>query len=1356
MGVAVTFGDDSATVEVTPGEEAVCAVRVQNTGAVVDGILLDVVGDAAEWVSVEPAQVNLLPGASESVRLTFRPPRSSALAPGEVPFALRAMSSEDPNGSRIEESVVDVGEFSELEASLVPKSATGRRSARYRLVVENRGNRDENLTVEAADPDVKLSFRLRPEMFSAEPGVATYVRLSARPRKTFFRGPNRSLPFDVVAQPEDGDPVTADGVLLERQILPGWLLPALGLALLAAVLILALWLTVLRPIVHSAATAAANADKAAGAAKSAAKAAQKNNAPPSAPPSALKVTVPVPTILTRTTELATATGSFGNGPGALSKLVWTSSSPKIARVSQAGVVTAHRSGSVTITATTTQAAAPPTAVQPSSSGPSSGPAPPTVLAAASSIVSGSVTVNVVGNIKISTTALAEAARGRAYAATLDATGGTGAFTWSVSGGALPPGLTVDPSSGMLTGTPTSRGIFSFTVHVADSGPPTQFATAKLTVTVAKPLAIDTSSLPGGTIGARYAQPVVAFGGTVPYGWLVSPGAGSLPPGLRLDRKTGKITGTPKAAGTSNFTVQVTDAASPGQSSVEGLSITVAKPLALTTTTLPDVLLGKPYSTLLNATGGSGGYAWTISKGALPPGLSVDPSSGLITGRPTKGGIFSFTVQVADSASPVQNAASTLTLAVVPPLAIDTSSLPDATAGVQYSQSVVALGGTLPLGWTISPGAGSLPGGLQLDPKTGAITGTPNAAGTSSFTVQVTDAGSPSQSSTEALSISVVNPLTLTTLTLPTAVLNSRYTMTLAAFGGAQPYTWSVSAGSLPAGLTLSPGTGAIGGTPTAAGQSTFTIEVTDSKHPSQSASRSFLVSVVNGFQSTTSSLVAGKVGVQYSAQLTAVGGVTPYVWSLTGTLPPGLSLSPSGAISGTPTSTGIFPFTVQIVDSSSPPLSVTADLSITVVSPLRITTTSLRDAVTGVSYSQTVQAAGGTAPYAWSITSGSLPRGLTLSQDTGIISGTALTTGTSSFTVSVTDSDTPTAHTASLSTSISVVEQLSFSEPTPPDGVVGLPYQALVPSHVSGGSGAYTWSITSGAVPGGLILDPGTGTISGTIDLLATQGPDNFTITVADASDPTLTASQQVTIKVVGQLSVGVPTLSATALTSFSADLAPFVSGGVAPYTFTAASADGLSVNPATGVLSGTPDATCNGQGSATVIPGTSTVKVTCPNTAVQMTVTVKDADGTTATAPFTVGVSVPPFVFTPVGSLPAIHDGDNYNQSVLVNGVQPTGGYGQAVGNVGGISFSTSGAGTSGPKPIHNHDGLPCNQVGCSGLAGTGELHLDSSNGQISGSLDDLISGQKWTFNVQITDVDPLNTSNSIQFSFQLSISVP
>jgi len=274
MGVAVTFTDDSAAVEVEPGGQASCSVVIENTGMVVDGVLLDILGDAAEWTSVEPAQVNLLPGASAPAKIVFKPPRTATLPPGEVPFGLRAMSQEDPDGSRIEEGVVRVADFGDLDVSLVPKSASGRRSARFKLIIENRGNRHESLTIDATDPDIKLAFRSRPTAFEASAGTATFVRLVAVPRKTFFKGPSQSLPFEVAALPEQGESVKAQGVMLEKQTLPEWLLPMLGIAVVLAGLILALYLTVLRPIVHSATTAAADAGKAAGSAKSAAGAAK--------------------------------------------------------------------------------------------------------------------------------------------------------------------------------------------------------------------------------------------------------------------------------------------------------------------------------------------------------------------------------------------------------------------------------------------------------------------------------------------------------------------------------------------------------------------------------------------------------------------------------------------------------------------------------------------------------------------------------------------------------------------------------------------------------------------------------------------------------------------------------------------------------------------------------------------------------------------------------------------------------------------------------------------------------------------------------------------------------------------------
>jgi len=164
---------------------------------------------------------------------------------------------------------------------------------------------------------------------------------------------------------------------------------------------------------------------------------------------------------------------------------------------------------------------------------------------------------------------------------------------------------------------------------------------------------------------------------------------------------------------------------------------------------------------------------------------------------------------------------------------------------------------------------------------------------------------------------------------------------------------------------------------------------------------------------TTTSLPNGQVGVAYSQALQAMGGIQPYAWSITaGSLPQGLSLNGStGVISGTPSQSQTAYFTVQVLDSQDPPDSDTQALSITISSyaPLDITTTSLPNARRGRAYSQTLQATGGLTPYTWSLASGSLPPGLALGPSTGVISGSATSTGTWPFTARVTDSQSPPA-----------------------------------------------------------------------------------------------------------------------------------------------------------------------------------------------------------------------------------------------------------------------------------------------------------------------------------------------------------
>src|ERR1035438_2111488 len=258
----------------------------------------------------------------------------------------------------------------------------------------------------------------------------------------------------------------------------------------------------------------------------------------------------------------------------------------------------------------------------------------------------------------------------------------------------------------------------------------------------------------------------------------------------------------------------------------------AKPLLITTPpVLPPGTVGVLYSLTLSATGGTAPYFWFLSGGVLPAGLTLS-LDGTISGTTHNSGTFRFTASVVDVA--LQSVTEDLTITINPAaLGITTSSLPAGTVGVAYSQALGASGGSPPYSWAVASGA--LAAGLSLAAG-GTISGTPGAAGTSPFTVQVT--ASASASATAALSLTINPPaLGITTSSLPAGTVAVAYSQALGATGGSPPYSWTVASGTLPAGLSLAAG-GTMSGTPGAAGTSSFTVRVTDSASASATAALS--------------------------------------------------------------------------------------------------------------------------------------------------------------------------------------------------------------------------------------------------------------------------------------------------------------------------------------------------------------------------------------------------------------------------------------------------------------------------------------------------------------------------------------
>ena len=761
---------------------------------------------------------------------------------------------------------------------------------------------------------------------------------------------------------------------------------------------------------------------------------------------------------------------------------------------------------------------------------------------------------------ISTSSLPAGQVGVAYSQTLQAGGGTAPYTWSVATGNLPSGLSL--SGTQISGTPAAAGNSNFTVKVVDANSASM--TKALSITVAPaPLSITTASLAGGQVAVAYSQTLQASEGTGNYSWSVS--GGSLPAGLTLS-SSGQISGTPSLLGTANFSVKVTDTAS--GSATRALSITIAA--ALTSGGCPPAtgIAGQAYSATLSASGGTPPYVWTIAGGQLPSGLALS-TSGQISGTPSTAGNFNFGIKVSDQM--LASVTANCTVAISAPastVTISTSALPDGMVGSSYAQPVSASGGQAPYTWSIS--GGSLPPGLSLNAAQ--ITGTPTTAGTFPFTLHVSDASG--KAATKDLSIRIGAALTLVTSSLASLQTGVATTQQLTASGGIPPYSWTVVFGSLPPGLALS-ASGSLSGTPTVPGSFSFTIRVSDSGGASDS--RAFTLAVSASLSINTCPATNATQGQSYASAAVASGGQTPYTWTLTGgPLPAGLAFnSSSGSLSGTPGESGTYPYTLLLTDKAG--ATATRDCQLIVTSSLIIGTTSLPDASQSSSYTQTLSATGGKSPYTWSIVSGSLPGGLTLSS-AGLISGSAIPVGTFNFTAGVTDSNGASVQRA---LSIRVVSGINVSSCSATTGEVGLVFDS--PVLASGGSPPYAWSVSAGSLPPGLTLDPVSGDISGTPSQADSV---QFSVDVRDSTNHG--ASRQCSIDVAAALSISTASLS-SASSSLSYSDAIATSGGVPPYvwsTTAGALPPGLSLNSVSGHITGTPVIVGNFAFTAKVVDG--------------------------------------------------------------------------------------------------------------------------------------------------------------------------
>lgn len=534
--------------------------------------------------------------------------------------------------------------------------------------------------------------------------------------------------------------------------------------------------------------------------------------------------------------------------------------------------------------------------------------------------------------------------------------------------------------------------------------------------------------------------------------------------------------------------------------------------------LPDVpsfeqFVGLPVSIQFSVqnppTGGISG-GWAITSGSLPAGLSLS-AGGLLTGTPTTPQSVTFTVTTVYTfpvgAAPVPPLvlSRTYQFNVDNRLLIITSSpLPPATAGAPVNYVILS---NMPAAWSYE--VSDLPStiNINLPQSSTAMTLTgffPPGAGPGPYSIDLYAFGGTyiSQSDHRVFQITV-NPAPTISGPSPTARVGTPYASSVSVAGGTPPYVFGISSGSLPPGLLLDPKTGSITGTPLSSGRFDFTGVVTDAN--GAIASAPFTIQVAPPpLSMITSTLPGGIVGTAYSATFAATGGSPPYTWSVSsGSLPPGLTLdAATGALSGAPSSAGTFNFIVSVADSAQE--TVLRPFTVRVIEPLRILTTALSEGTEGMAYSAVIEAAGGTPPYVFTLAAGSLPAGLALSID-GRLSGTPAESGVFPITVRVTDS-------GQLSTerpfTLTVLLRPSILTGLLPDGRVGDPYEATLTAQ---GRPPFSWSVSGGNLPPGLMLDPQSGTIRGT----PTQpGQFSFEVTVSDGNQPALSASRAFSVSI--------------------------------------------------------------------------------------------------------------------------------------------------------------------------------------------------------------------------------------------------
>lgn len=936
-------------------------------------------------------------------------------------------------------------------------------------------------------------------------------------------------------------------------------------------------------------------------------------------------------------------------------------------------------------------------------------------------------------------------------------------------GTLPDGLMMS-QYGVITGSPTETGSFSFSVNAGRLGEYDDYG--PFTINVVPGVSISGPEInnvyDGGEISVAM-QPSVT-GGHAPYTWSIT----GFPGTVEIDPATGVLSGDqgnmPRSV---SATVSVQDAS--GSINNKTVTYEIFSPSVVVNGTR-DAMVGEDYTKLnglpvgARAVSGVAPYAWSLS--GNPSWLSIDPAAGTLSGTPEVTGNVEFDV-IAEDANGV-TASTTVSFAVLPELTVSAPELEQTDVGSPLNVAVQpsASGGDGDYTW--SPGASRI-SWVDINRDTGVLSGNREDVPGDTITLVVRDgAGYEAETS---VSIDFASGLSISSPTFETAYINEPVVVIdqPTVSGGQSPYVWSMEDGAPNhLGVSIDPSTGELT-VPTSADPivQAFTIRATDDNGFSQ---RLTATVPFNGHLSMTAPVLdLGMVNRQLTTSEPAEvsGGVRPLTWS-SPDVPEWMTVhTGSGGVSGTPTSEFDGGFTLVVTDAEGETLSEWVALR--VISELVLEAHAFGDTIQYQSVALDVQpsAYGGEEPYQWEITKG--PPWLSIDAD-GVITGTASTTSAGNVVVEVTEAN---GFSDQVSAYFAVTEALTIVPPIITAQSVGYDLSIDRQIDARGGSGAYTWFIEDR--PTWMTFDESTGEIGGTP---SQEGSFQFTITVMDQDGSTDSYTAVLTVGVT-DLQVFGPAFGTT-ITGLFVDVTqqPNATGGVPPYEYRLAGQPAwLDIDADTGEIGGVAgsensysfslgvvdDTGVESWESATLVVGPTVSVSSFPELApfqivgsaveVSSPASVEGGDGS-----YSWSISGNPLWLSIVGSTGQLAGvvGDTGDSTVAVS-VQDSGGDSQSDS----FSFTTVNPLAISPPEasylVRNEPIILEEQPGVVGglspyvwtlEGGPSWLQIDRNSGNLSGTPD---SDRNYEFQIVVNDGSGQNTSETISWDiFQLGIELP